>query len=94
MLPPPNVAKPRNSTRKEPMMRMGVWMVESVITPFMPPNTVNTAVMTIRPMAPYQKGMPRRYLKKIPPVKAVTLTFVRTYATKVIIDSQEPVRWV
>ena len=53
-------------------------MVESVMTPFMPPNTVKMAVMAMRPMAPYQKGMPRRNLKKIPPVKAVTLTFVST----------------
>jgi 8-oxo-dGTP diphosphatase len=52
--------------------------IERVITPFMPPKTVNTAVMAIRPMAPYQNGMPRRNSKKMPPVNAVTLTFVST----------------
>ena len=60
------------------MIRIGVWMVESVITPFMPPNTVNTAVIKISPIAPAQKLRPHRYLKKTPPVKAVTLTFVST----------------
>ena len=53
-------------------------MADSVITPFIPPKTVKTAVMAIRPMAPYQKGRPNRYSKKIPPVKAVTETFVST----------------
>ena len=51
--------------------------MESVITPFIPPNTVKTAVRTIRPIAPTQKLRPQRYSKKIPPVRAVTLTFVR-----------------
>ena len=59
-------------------LRIGVWMAESVITPFMPPKTVNTAVTAIRPMAPYQNGRPSRYSKKIPPVKAVTDTLVST----------------
>ena len=53
-------------------------MVDNVITPFIPPKTVKTAVMAIRPIAPYQKGRPSRYSKKIPPVKAVTETFVNT----------------
>lgn len=53
-------------------------MADMVITPFMPPKMVNTAVTKIRPRAPYQKGMPNRYSKKIPPVKAVTLTLVST----------------
>ena len=52
-------------------------MVESVITPFIPPNTVKMVVRMIRPMAPAQKFKPQRYSKKIPPVRAVTLTFVR-----------------
>ena len=78
MLPSPNMLSPRKSTRNEPMIRIGVWMEERVITPFMPPKTVNTAVMAIRPMAPYQNGMPRRNSKKMPPVNAVTLTFVST----------------
>lgn len=60
------------------MMRMGVCMADSVITPFMPPNTVNTAVMAMRPMAPYQNGSPSRYSKNMPPVNAVTDTFVST----------------
>ena len=38
-------------------------MVESVITPFIPPKTVNTAVMAIRPIAPYQKGISNKYTK-------------------------------
>lgn len=53
-------------------------MADSVITPFMPPNTVNTAVMAMRPMAPYQNGSPSRYSKNMPPVNAVTDTFVST----------------
>ena len=70
--------KPRNRTKKEPIMRIGVWMADKVITPFIPPNTVNTAVIAIRPIAPYQNGRPRRYSKKIPPVNAVTETLVNT----------------
>ena len=69
-------------------------MAESVITPFIPPNTVKIAVMTIKPMAPYQNGIPRRYSKNIPPVNAVTLTFVRIYATRVMMDNHEPVACV
>ena len=53
-------------------------MVDKVITPFIPPKTVKIAVMAIRPIAPYQKGISSRNLKKIPPVKAVTETFVST----------------
>ena len=53
-------------------------MEDRVITPFIPPNTVNTAVMAIKPIAPYQNGIPSKNSKKIPPVKAVTLTFVNT----------------
>ena len=49
-------------------------MADMVITPFIPPTMVKTAVMKISPRAPYQKGMPSRYSKTIPPVKAVTLT--------------------
>ena len=69
-------------------------MAERVITPFIPPKTVNIAVIKINPIAPYQKGMPSKYSKNIPPVKAVTLTFVRMYATSVIIDNHEPVACV
>ena len=53
-------------------------MVESVMTPFIPPNTVKIPVSTISPIAPYQNGNPSKNSKKIPPVKAVTLTFVST----------------
>ena len=53
-------------------------MADKVITPFMPPNTVNTAVIAMSPIAAYQNGMFSRYSKKMPPVKAVTDTFVRT----------------
>ena len=94
MLPLPSMLNPRNSTRNEPIIRIGVCMAERVITPFIPPNTVNTAVMAIRPMAPYQNGSPSRYSKNMPPVNAVTDTLVSTYAMSVIIDSQEPVRCV
>ena len=94
MLPLPSMLSPRNNTRNEPIIRIGVCMADKVITPFMPPKTVNTAVMAISPIAPYQKGRPRRYSKKIPPVNAVTETFVRTYAINVMIESQEPVRCV
>ena len=52
-------------------------MADMVITPFIPPNTVKMAVTAMRPRAPHQKGRPMRYSKKIPPVKAVTETFVR-----------------
>ena len=77
MLPPPRVERPRKSTRKEPMTRIGVWIVDNVITPFIPPNTVKMVVRIIKPMAPAQKFKPQRYSKKIPPVRAVTLTLVR-----------------
>jgi hypothetical protein len=60
------------------MIRIGVWMAESVITPFIPPNTVKIAVIKIRPIAPHQNGSPSKYSKKIPPVNAVTDTFVNT----------------
>ena len=53
-------------------------MAERVITPFIPPKTVKTAVMAMSPMAPYQNGRPNRYSKKMPPVKAVTDTLVST----------------
>ena len=59
------------------MTRIGVWMVDNVITPFIPPNTVKMVVRIIKPMAPAQKFKPQRYSKKIPPVRAVTLTLVR-----------------
>ena len=69
-------------------------MADSVITPFMPPKTVKRPVNTINPIAPYQKGKPRRLFMKIPPVNAVTLTLVSTYAISVMIESHEPVRGV
>ena len=94
MLPSPSMPRPRNRTRNEPTISMGVWIADRVMTPFMPPNIVNTAVITIRPIAPYQKSSPIRYSKKIPPVKAVTETFVSMYAISVMIESHEPVRWV
>ena len=47
-------------------MRIGVWIAESVITPFIPPNTVKMPVSTIRPIAPYQNGRPNRNSRKIP----------------------------
>ena len=78
MLPSPSIFKPKNKTKNEPMIRIGVWMAESVITPFIPPKTVKIAVMKIRPIAPHQNGSPSRYSKKIPPVNAVTDTFVNT----------------
>jgi hypothetical protein len=77
MLPSPRAESPRNKTRNEPMISIGVWIADIVITPFIPPNTVNIAVIAIRPSAPYQKGSPNRYSKKIPPVNAVTLTLVK-----------------
>ena len=37
-------------------MRIGVWMAERVITPFIPPNTVNTAVTAISPIALFEEN--------------------------------------
>lgn len=41
------------------MTRIGVWMVDNVITPFIPPNTVKMVVRIIKPMAPAQKFKPQ-----------------------------------
>ena len=78
MLPPPRADNPRKSTRNEPIISIGVWIADRVITPFIPPKTVKIPVSTIKPIAPYQKGRPRRLSIKIPPVNAVTLTLVST----------------
>ena len=87
--PFPKLNNPKKRTKNEPIIKMGVCIFESVITPFIPPITVNTPVRRTNPTAPTQKFSPSKLSRKIPPVKAVTLTFVSTYDIRVMIDNHE-----
>ena len=76
--PPPIFKRARIKIVKAPRISIGACMTEIVIIPFIPPSTVNIPVKRTRPIAPYQKSIPITDWRNIPPVKAVTETFVKT----------------